>query len=94
MPSVSSQRNNSKDYFSSLYNGFLKALPANLALLHNSSSILKIWLYFAKRSDLQGAPVLIWPVERPTTRSAMKVSSVSPDLWDTIVPQPLDFAKR
>ena len=30
--------------------------------------------------DLQGAPVLIWPVPSPTTRSAMKQSSVSPDL--------------
>lgn len=67
------------------------------------------WLYLARRSDLHGAPVLIWPcqgngnekgwsverpngykskvmwnwkyiitVARPTERSAMKVSSVSP----------------
>ena len=32
------------------------------------------------------------PVESPTTRSAMKVSSVSPDLWETITPQPLAWA--
>ena len=31
---------------------------------------------------------LTCPVQRPTTRSAMVVSSVSPDLWDTITPQP------
>ena len=37
-------------------------------------------MYLASLSDLQGAPVLIWPVPRPTTRSAMKQSSVSPDL--------------
>ena len=40
------------------------------------------------QSYLQGAPVLIWPVQRPTTKSAMKQSSVSPERWDTIVPQP------
>ena len=34
--------------------------------------------------DLQGAPVLIWPVPSPTTRSAMKQSSVSPDLINGI----------
>jgi len=33
------------------------------------------------------------PVESPTTRSAIKVSSVSPERWDTMVPQPFDFAK-
>lgn len=33
------------------------------------------------------------PVDRPTTRSAMKVSSVSPERWDTMVPQPFDFAR-
>jgi hypothetical protein len=31
---------------------------------------------------------LIWPVHRPTTRSAMKQSSVSPERWETMVPQP------
>lgn len=29
-----------------------------------------------------------WPVQSPTTRSAMKVSSVSPERWLTITPQP------
>ena len=46
------------------------------------------WLYLANRSDLHGAPVLICPVQSPTTRSAMKQSSVSPDRWETMVPQP------
>ena len=38
------------------------------------------WLYLALRSERQGAPVLIWPEARPTARSAMKESSVSPEL--------------
>lgn len=36
--------------------------------------------------------LLTWPVHRPTTRSAMNVSSVSPLRWLTITPQPLDCA--
>ena len=32
------------------------------------------------------------PVHSPTTRSAMKVSSVSPDRWLTITPQPFSWA--
>lgn len=59
--------------------GFLKCLPAYIAFFPNSCSILRIWLYLAVRSDLQGAPVFIYPVAKPTTRSAMKLSSVSPD---------------
>jgi hypothetical protein len=39
-------------------------------------------------SYLHGAPVLIWPVARPTARSAIKESSVSPDLWLAITPHP------
>ena len=31
------------------------------------------------RSDRDGAPVLIWPTPVPTARSAMNVSSVSPE---------------
>ena len=50
------------------------------------------WLYLARRSERQGAPVLIWPVDRPTTRSAMKVSSVSPLRWLTMTPQPAPCA--
>mmetsp|Transcript_16941 Transcript_16941/g.52531 ORF Transcript_16941/g.52531 Transcript_16941/m.52531 type:complete len:225 (-) Transcript_16941:443-1117(-) len=50
------------------------------------------WLYLARRSERQGAPVLIWPLARPTLRSAMKVSSVSPERCDTMTPQPAALA--
>ena len=40
--------------------GRRKCLPAYTAFSPSSSSILKIWLYFAKRSERQGAPVLIY----------------------------------
>ena len=33
--------------------------------------------------ERQGAPDLICPVPRPTARSAMVVSSVSPERWET-----------
>ena len=45
-----------------------------------SASIQSNLLYFATLSDLQGAPVLICPVPKPTQRSAIVLSSVSPDL--------------
>lgn len=35
---------------------------------------------------------LTCPVQRPTTRSAIKVSSVSPERWLTITPQPFSWA--
>ena len=35
-------------------------------------------------SDLQGAPAFICLIPRPTARSAIIVSSVSPDLWEII----------
>ena len=37
------------------------------------------WLYFATRSVRDGAPVLIWPAFVATARSAIVVSSVSPE---------------
>ena len=55
---------------------------------------IKYWMnslpdiYSVYLSERHGAPVLIWPVPSPTTRSAIKQSSVSPDRWDTMVPQP------
>lgn len=52
--------------------------PAYRAAEPSSSSMRSSWLYLALRSERQGAPVLIWPVDRPTARSAMKESSVSP----------------
>ena len=48
------------------------------------ASIHNNLLYFATLSDLQGAPVLIWPVPSPTQRSAIVLSSVSPDLCEII----------
>ena len=42
----------------------------------------------AVRSERQGAPVLIIPVFKPTARSAMVVSSVSPERWLTTAVQP------
>ena len=42
--------------------------------------------------DRQGAPVLICPVDRPTARSAMKESSVSPLRWLVMTPHPASLA--
>ena len=42
------------------------------------------WLYFATRSLRAGAPVLIRPASVATARSAMVVSSVSPERWERI----------
>lgn len=53
-------------------------------------SIRRRALYFATRSERAGAPVLIWPVRRATTRSAMTVFSVSPERWEIMTPQPSD----
>ncbi len=39
------------------------------------------WLYFATRSDRAGAPLLICPQLVATARSAIVVSSVSPERW-------------
>ena len=39
------------------------------------------WLYFATRSERAGAPVLICPHPVATARSAIVVSSVSPERW-------------
>ena len=55
--------------------------PGYLATLPSSSSILISWLYFAILSDLEAEPVLICPAFVATARSAIVVSSVSPDLW-------------
>ena len=57
--------------------------PGYFELDPSSSSILISWLYFATLSDLDNEPVLICPTEYATDRSAIKVSSVSPDLCDT-----------
>jgi hypothetical protein len=54
-------------------------------------SIRRRALYLATRSLRAGAPVLIWPTPRATTRSAMKVFSVSPLRCETMTPQPSDW---
>lgn len=49
---------------------------------------LHTWFNLARRSERAGAPVLICPARRPTTMSAIVTSSVSPDRWETMTPQP------
>ena len=52
----------------------------------------KSWLYLLTRSPRAGAPVLIWPALVPTARSAMVVSSVSPERCETTAENPADRA--
>ena len=49
------------------------------ALAPSSSSMRSSWLYLATRSERLAEPVLIWPAPVATARSAMVVSSVSPE---------------
>src|SRR5690606_22810220 len=58
--------------------------PAYAAAAPSSSSIRSSWVYFATRSDRAGAPVLLCPASVATARSAIVVSSVSPDRCDRI----------
>lgn len=55
-------------------------------------SMFNSLLYFATLSVLQGAPVFIWPAFTATAKSAIVVSSVSPDLCEIIVLYPFSFA--
>mmetsp|Transcript_67752 Transcript_67752/g.107348 ORF Transcript_67752/g.107348 Transcript_67752/m.107348 type:complete len:205 (-) Transcript_67752:915-1529(-) len=71
-----------------IHAGLRQLPPAKTASFPSCSSIRMSWLYFAFLSDRQGAPVLIWPQHNPTDMSAMVVSSVSPDRWEHITPQP------
>ena len=57
------------------------SMPRNSADWPSSSSMRRSWLYLAMRSVRLAEPVLIWPAPVPTARSAMKVSSVSPERW-------------
>ena len=57
----------------------IAARPAYRVRVPSSSSILSNWLYFATRSERLAEPVLICPAAVPTARSAMVVSSVSPE---------------
>ena len=52
------------------------------------------WLYFASRSERDRLPVLIWPQFVATARSAIVVSSVSPDRCETIAVKPARWASR
>merc|ERR1719238_965920 len=71
-----------------IHRGFRQEAPAKTASAPSSSSMRISWLYLALRSDRHGAPVLIWPVHRPTAMSAIVVSSVSPERCEHITPQP------
>jgi|TARA_B000000460_G_scaffold79201_1_gene55308 hypothetical protein len=60
--------------------------PANEAVEPSSSSIIISLLYFETRSDLQREPVLICPAPVATAKSAIVVSSVSPDRCEIVTP--------
>ena len=53
----------------------------------------KSLLYLATLSDLARDPVFIWDDSVATAKSAIKVSSVSPDLWEIIVLKPFLWAE-
>ena len=50
-------------------------------------------MYLATLSDLANEPVLIWEEFVATAKSAINVSSESPDLWEIIVLKPFLWAK-
>src|SRR5205085_9711374 len=56
--------------------------PGYLAASSSSSSMRSRRLYLATRSLRDGAPVLICPALTATARSAIEVSSVSPERWE------------
>lgn len=56
------------------------------------SEILNNWLYLAIRSDLDIDPVLICCVFNPTAKSAIEVSSLSPERCDITHVYPFSFA--
>src|SRR5437764_9508612 len=70
------------------------APPAYRAASPSSSSMRSSRLYFAVRSPRDGAPALIWPAFVATARSAIVVSSVSPDRWLITVPYEASCASR
>ena len=63
-----------------------------MAWFPSSSSIRNNLLYLATLSDLAKDPVLIWEDIVAEAKSAMNVSSVSPDLWEMIVLKSAAFA--
>jgi hypothetical protein len=60
-------------------------LPLKTSALPSWLAMRRSWLYFAMRSVRQAEPVLISPAFVATARSAMKVSSVSPERCEMIV---------
>src|SRR5215468_11105240 len=60
----------------------------------SSSSMRSRRLNFATRSERQSDPVLIWPAPVPTARSAIVVSSVSPERCEITVLNPASRAIR
>lgn len=59
--------------------------------VHLFFEFLKVFINEMKQ--MQTINILITcPVQSPTTKSAMKVSSVSPERWLTITPHPLSWA--
>src|SRR4051794_4782910 len=70
------------DFFTIRQRGASAVRPLKAADSPSSDSILSSWLYLATRSDLAGAPVLIWPQFVATARSAIVASSVSPERCD------------
>ncbi len=66
--------------------------PANTAEAPSCSSMRISWLYLASRSERDSDPVLIWPQLVATARSAIVVSSVSPERCENTVPQPARWA--
>ena len=61
-----------------------ESLPENFAFFPRFSSILRRRLYLPVLSARAGAPVLICPQPMATAMSAMHVSSLSPDRWETM----------
>src|SRR5690606_10270855 len=59
--------------------GFRAARPAYAAVAPSASSMRSSWLYLAVRSERLADPVFIWPEPVATARSAIVVSSVSPE---------------
>src|SRR5271170_8295431 len=55
--------------------------PAYTAPSPSAQPMRRSWLYLATRSDRESEPVLICPALVATARSAMNVSSVSPERW-------------
>src|SRR5690349_7003502 len=60
--------------------------PAYSPTSPTSSAIRKSWLYFATRSVRDPEPVLIWPTPEATAKSAINVSSVSPERCEMTAP--------